>query len=190
LIDVKGKLYGTTESGGAYGAGTVFSITLGGKEKVLHSFGNGNDGAVPSAGLIDVGGTLYGTTEVGGSPNCTITSTCGTVFSIAPNGTERVLHRFVGGDADGAAPAASLIEVKGTLYGTTAQGGPYFCGGDGCGTVFSITPSGDETVLHTFGGAADGAAPHAGLIEVGGSLYGTTLGGGTDKHGTVFTLKP
>jgi uncharacterized repeat protein (TIGR03803 family) len=66
LIEVKGKLYGTTEYGGAYGLGTVFSITLSGREKVLHSFDNGTDGTLPNAGLVDVDGTLYGTTLTGG----------------------------------------------------------------------------------------------------------------------------
>ena len=63
--------------GGAYNDnGTVFSITLGGKEKVLHSFGNGTDGKQPFAGLIDVNGTLYGTTAGGG------TYGYGTVFAL------------------------------------------------------------------------------------------------------------
>ena len=66
---------------------------------------------------------------------------CGTVFSITTGGTEHVLHSF-GGKNDGAGPAASLIDVKGTLYGTT------FEAADAEGTVFSITPSGTEHVLH------------------------------------------
>jgi uncharacterized repeat protein (TIGR03803 family) len=61
---MRGKLYGTTSLGGAYGKGTVFSMSLtGSNEKVLHSFGHGSDGATPLAGLIDVKGTLYGTTS-------------------------------------------------------------------------------------------------------------------------------
>ena len=123
LIEVKGKLYGTTERGGARGYGTVFSITLNGKEKVLYSF-NGTDGSNPSAGLIDLGGVLYGTTENGGSGNCDSAGSCGTVFSVTLSGKEKVLHRFVGKGTDGAAPVASLIELKGTLYGTTQYGGP------------------------------------------------------------------
>jgi hypothetical protein len=45
LINVKGRLYGTTSEGGAFNCGTyncggtAFSITAGGLEKVLHSFG-------------------------------------------------------------------------------------------------------------------------------------------------------
>ena len=62
LINVKSTLYGTTEEGGAYNAGTVFSITTSGTEKVLYSFTGGTDGDSPQTGLIDVGGKLYGTT--------------------------------------------------------------------------------------------------------------------------------
>lgn len=194
LIEVKGKLYGTTSGGGAYGLGTVFSISLSGRERVLHSFGQGTDGAVPSAALIDVDGRLYGTTAVGGyltsSHSCNHTNSCGTVFSITQSGTEKILYRFTG-DPDGAHPVAALVSVKGKLYGTTEFGGPYFCDyGGTCGTVFSITPSGAEKVLHSFGAGTDGVDPAAALIDVNGTLYGTTTGGGMYDHGTVFTLKP
>jgi uncharacterized repeat protein (TIGR03803 family) len=188
LIDVNGTLYGTTEGGGTSGLGTVFSITAGGTEKVLHSFGTGSDGSSPHASLINVKGTLYGTTVAGG------TNGAGTVFSITRGGTEKVLYSFRGGHggSDGADPAASLIEVKGTLYGTTAFGGVYSSYNCyyGCGTVFTITPSGTETVLHSFGNGTDGAQPVASLIEINGTLYGTTLYGGADGQGTVFTITP
>ena len=89
LIDVRGTLYGTTIAGGASGAGTVFSITPSGKEKVLYSFGKGTDGAGPAASLIDVNGTLYGTTQYGGTYSCDSGGSCGTIFSITPSGTEK-----------------------------------------------------------------------------------------------------
>jgi len=61
-------LYGTTEFGGTYDNGTVFSVNPNtGAETVLHSFGSGADGEYPIASLIDVKGTLYGTTEEGGT---------------------------------------------------------------------------------------------------------------------------
>jgi uncharacterized repeat protein (TIGR03803 family) len=186
LIKVKDKLYGTTTGGGLYHAGTVFSITLNGREKVLHSFGYGDDGATPAAALIEVNGTLYGTTGTGGKPGCDNYDTCGTVFSITPSGTEKVLHRFLTGD-DGRGPEAPLIEVKGKLYGTTFYGGADACF---CGTVFSITLNGKERALYTFSAKPDGANPEAGLIDVDGTLYGTTYEGGTYGYGTVFALTP
>ncbi|MGC2405895.1 MAG: choice-of-anchor tandem repeat GloVer-containing protein, partial [Candidatus Cybelea sp.] len=106
LIDVGGILYGTTNNGGAFrgrktchgGCGTVFSITTSGVVKVLHSFGNSQDGQYPAeAGLVDVGGTLYGTTSAGGALGG------GTVFSITTDGVENVLHSF-GAQGDGVEP--------------------------------------------------------------------------------------
>ena len=188
LIDVSGTLYGSTSAGGAYGSGTVFSITTGGIEKVLHNFGKGTDGRYPSADLVDVTGTLYGTTREGGTYPCGSVS-CGTVFSITTGGVEKVLHSF-GKGTDGSNPQAPLIDVKGTLYSTTFEGGANACGGVTCGTVFSITTGGTEKVLHSFGKGADGRAPLAGLIDVKGVLFGTTGGGGAHGNGTVFSLTP
>jgi uncharacterized repeat protein (TIGR03803 family) len=196
LISIKGTLYGTTSEGGLNGSGTVFSITTDGSENVLHSFAGGTDGAYPGAGLLYVDGTLYGTTLGGGVDNsCHRTPPgCGTVFSIAPDGTENVLHSF-GKGADGTLPLGSLVDVKRTLYGTTWYGGAYNAcplgRRNGCGTVFSITTGGTEEVLHSFGQGTDGAYPVAGMIDVDGTLYGTTEEGGasgTHSYGTVFSI--
>jgi uncharacterized repeat protein (TIGR03803 family) len=179
LIYVKGTLYGTTFYGGAYGFGTVFSVSATGTEHVLHSFSSGTDGAYPSASLIDVNGTLYGTTSDGGANDS------GTVFSVSTTGTEHVLHSF--DRSDGFFPNASLIDVNGTLYGTTFKGGIY-----GFGTIFSVTTTGTEKVLHSFkdsfDSASDGVDPNASLIEVDGTLYGTTVQGGANSAGTVFSV--
>src|SRR5580692_623296 len=183
LTDVKGTFYGTTAAG-ANGPGTVFSITTSGAETVLYSFKGGSDGAGPHAGLINVKGTLYGTTAGGGANNE------GTVFSTTTSGTETVLYSFKGG-SDGANPYAGLLNVNGTLYGTTEYGGSNSCSGYGCGTVFAITPSGEETVLYSFAGyPTDGANPQAALINVKGRLYGTTYYGGVRDKGTIFSLSP
>lgn len=184
LIDVHGTLYGTTTGGGTRKAGTVFSISKSGKERALHSFTGFSDGVDPAASLIDMNGTLYGTTRSGGGTcKSDSRSGCGTVFSITPSGTEKVLHSF-GGVPDGDEPKASLIDVKGTLYGTTYSGGAGDCYA-GCGTVFSITPSGTEQILFSFGGSvSDGRFPQASLIDVGGTLYGTTTTGGVNTCGT------
>jgi uncharacterized repeat protein (TIGR03803 family) len=191
LIDVEGTLYGTTSAGGASGGGTVFSITTSGKENVLHSFG-GPDGAEPMGRLLNVKGMLYGTTASGGANGG------GTVFSMSPDGTEKVLHSFdypySFPQSGGVIPEAGLINVNGTLYGTTSQGGAVVCGGDGyyCGTVFSITTSGKNfKVLYSFGKKTyDGQTPYAPLLNVNGTLYGTTTSGGTNGRGTVFSITP
>src|SRR5579862_2606111 len=181
LVNVKGTLYDTTYAGGVYGNGTVFSVTTTGTEKVLHSFAGGADGAGAEASLVNVKGTLYGTTSAGGANGV------GTVFSVTTTGTEQVLHSFAGG-SDGGRPHAALINVSGTLYGTTNSGGGSGCGGYGCGTVFSVTTTGAEKVLYSFAGGSDGDGPQAGLINVSGTLYGTTVYGGANGDGTVFSI--
>jgi len=200
LIDVKGTLYGTTRDGGAKGGGTVFAIGLAG-ETVLHSFAGGSaDGRNPAAGLINIKGTLYGVTENGGGSGCSYGEGCGTFFSITPSGTETVLYTFKGGSGDGGNPAGTLIDVKGTLYGTTIYGGSGSCsyyGSSGCGTVFAITPLGMENLVHSFkGGSKDGEFPYSALVDVKGTLYGTTWrGGGVGCQlgygcGSVFSVTP
>jgi uncharacterized repeat protein (TIGR03803 family) len=184
LILVNGTLYGTTFHGGTLGAGTVFAITKAGKETVLHSFGGPGDGKYPDAGLVNVNGTLYGTTDEGGAnPNCNSGGGCGTVFAITTTGTETVLHSFKGGSGDGEDPQAGLVNVNGTLYGTTIYGGA-----NGVGTVFAITTTGTETVLHSFDRSGDGRNPDAGLVNVNGTIYGTTVDGGAKGLGTVFAI--
>jgi uncharacterized repeat protein (TIGR03803 family) len=187
LIDVKGTFYGTTFQGGddsvcGFGCGTVYSIAKNGKEKVLHSFAAYSDGVSPLANLIDVKGILYGTTEAGMGNTASNTS-FGTAFSISTTGTEKVLYDF----GSGSYPAAGLINVNGTLYGTTREGGAYGPSLGG-GTAFSITTSGSLTTLHSFGSSTDGVYPYAPFLNVKGTLYGTTSAGGAYGKGTVFSM--
>ncbi|HEY3777026.1 MAG TPA: choice-of-anchor tandem repeat GloVer-containing protein [Rhizomicrobium sp.] len=194
-----GILYGTTQAGGGgncdSGCGTVFALDpKSGAETVLHAFrSNSRDGLFPSAGMMEAGGTLYGTTQYGGRGNCSGLPGCGTVFSVDPaNGDETVLHSFENDGKDGLYPVAGLIRVNGTLYGTTQNGGTGSCDGvaPGCGTVFAIDlKTGTETVLYSFGSRSrDGLYPEGGLIAMNGTLYGTTLTGGTADSGTVYAF--
>jgi uncharacterized repeat protein (TIGR03803 family) len=172
--------------------------------KVLYSFTGRADGGQPMAGLISDGaGNLYGTTQSGGilTGPCAPQG-CGVVFKLDSTGKETVLYTFTGG-ADGASPDSALVrDGAGDLYGTTVGGGvcswPY--SSNGCGVVFKLNPTtGQETVLYSFTGGADGAAPQAGLfLDSAGILYGTTVLGGGDASGqcqaigcgVVFKLDP
>jgi uncharacterized repeat protein (TIGR03803 family) len=196
-IESNGNLFGTTASGGATNEGTVFEISSGGTETVLYSFcsqQNCADGARPTAGIImDKTGSLYGATSKGGNAGCS--DGCGTIFKLAPGGTETVLYSFCSQAkcADGADPVTPLILKGGNLYGTTETGGA-----GNKGTVFEISSTGTETVLYSFCGqedCTDGAQPEAGVImDKAGNLYGTTnAGGNADAYcrrgcGTVFEL--
>lgn len=186
LINVGGTLYGTTYYGGLYGAGTFFSITTSGSEKVLYSFTDGSAGGFPNGRLIDMDGTLYGTTSGGGDGGGGYGY--GTVYRISTRGAEKVLHSFAGGP-DGRLPAAGLVDVNGMLYGTTQYGGGGSCySGEGCGTVYRLSKAGAEKVLYNFDRDGDGKTPWGELIEVKGVLYGTTYVGGNHDYGTVYRI--
>jgi len=183
-----GKLYGTALSGGATGGwGTVFDLTLKGKEKVLHTFGGQpDDGEYPFASVIfDKAGNLYGTTEEGGAYNSYCLYGCGTVYEVTKTGEEKVLYSFQGLQ-DAASPTANLtFDKAGNLYGTTDFGGVYQGG-----TVFELSPTGEEKVLYSFNRqSSDGNYPATGVVfDKKGSLYGTTFYGGVYGQGTVFEL--
>jgi uncharacterized repeat protein (TIGR03803 family) len=176
-----GSFYGVTQFGGAIGDGTVFLWrTSDASLSTVHSFG-GNDGSGPSTSLIQTAdGTFYGTTPNGGVFNQ------GVVFSMTSDGVVTVLHAFRGGTSDGASPQAGLLAASdGNLYGTTVFGGT------GIGTVYRVTPSGQLTILVSFGANADGATPRSGLLHAkDGNLYGTTNRGGALDQGTVFRVTP
>ncbi|HEV3060532.1 MAG TPA: choice-of-anchor tandem repeat GloVer-containing protein [Vicinamibacterales bacterium] len=172
-----GNFYGTTDSGGPSGLGTVFSMTPAGSVTVLHAFAGGaTDGASPRAALIQAAdGNFYGTTVGGGAFDD------GTVFRMTPAGAVTILHAFAGWLGDGAYPSAALIQATdGNFYGTTFSGGAF-----SLGTVFTMTPDGSVTILHSFSSASDGSSPYAALLQAtDGNFYGTT------SSGTVFMMAP
>jgi uncharacterized repeat protein (TIGR03803 family) len=149
---------------------------------VLYAFKGGTDGSFPQGGVVaDSAVNLYGTTASGG------TYDQGTVFKLDASGNETILYSFTGGD-DGGFPAAGVIlDSAGNLYGTATESGFGF----GHGVLFRLDPAGNETVLHTFSGGTDGAFPAAVLLrDRAGSLYGTTVAGGSFGFGVVFKLDP
>jgi uncharacterized repeat protein (TIGR03803 family) len=187
LINVGGLLYGTTSGGGLVcnqvtTCGTVFRIDPSTRaETILHDF-NGSDGEYPTVVLHHVGRYLYGTTNPGGALDL------GTLFRVDPiSGAETVVHSFGGGGSDGEQPGAAVINIGGSLYGTTVFGGT-----SSLGTVFKRDlATGAETVVYSFSGGVDGQSPEAALLNVGGQLYGTTVGGGSLRgEGTVFQIDP
>jgi uncharacterized repeat protein (TIGR03803 family) len=182
---IDGNFYGTTYEGTtsqscSSGCGTVFKITPRGVLTTLHSF-DGTDGNSVVAGLIQgTDGSLYGTTQLGGAYGN------GTIFKITPAGVFTTLHSFDG--TDGSNVYAGLTQATdGNLYGAT-----YYGGTNTEGTVFRITPGGTLTTLYSFCAQAnctDGATPSGGLMQAtNGKLYGTTVYGGVDNDGTVFSL--
>lgn len=201
VFDRSGNLYGTTQSGGK-GFGVAFMLTPAGtsaSETVLYEFQNNLDGSQPQSGLIlDTSGNLYGTTSRGGEVQG------GTAFKLTPPATsgapwtKTIIHSFGNNPATqpyagGCHPLGSLTQgPRGTLYGVT-----FSCGVSGKGVVFQLTPPASgtgewqETVLHSFGGAGDGATPQSGVVVgKGGILYGSTMNGGANGFGIVYQLVP
>jgi uncharacterized repeat protein (TIGR03803 family) len=151
-----------------------FKLDTVGNYTVLYSFTGGADGGTPEAGVIrDSAGNLYGTTQYGGQAGW------GAVYKLDTAGNETVLYSFTGG-ADGGYPVAGVVrDSTGNLHGTTENGGivngvrPF-----GNGMVYKVDTSGQETVLYSFTGGADGNQPNAGVIrDSAGNLYGTADGG-------------
>jgi uncharacterized repeat protein (TIGR03803 family) len=150
------------------------------------------DGGKPGAALVQgTDGNFYGTTNVGGAHNH------GTVFKITPGGTLTTLYNFCSqsGCTDGANPVGALVRAfSGEFFGVTWSGGANNLCFQGCGTVFSITPSGTQTTLYSFcsqSNCADGGNPRAGLVQAAnGNFYGTTGGSGAYFSGTVFEITP
>jgi uncharacterized repeat protein (TIGR03803 family) len=175
-----GNFYGMTGFGGANGWGTVYQVTPSGAFTLLHTFAKAADDGIYGLGSLIQGsdGKFYGLTRSGGA------SDAGSVFTITPSGSFNLVYSFTGGNSDGGAPEASLIEGSdGNFYGM-AEGGtiPVY------GTVFQMTPSGSLTLLHSFTGA-DGKFPYSNLVEGSdGSLYGFTSRGGASDDGTLFKL--
>lgn len=184
LVELGGKLYGTSYVGGRLRLGTVYEFDpKNGTEKVLHEF-NGDHGERPTVGLLSWSDALYGVTPIGGE------RFAGTIFKIDPtNGKETTLYNF-GNEAF--APDGTLVSWKDALYGTTRRGGK---SGKDFGTIFRFTPATNKfEELYAFGGKPDGAHPRAGLfflnVDRQDQFFGTTYDGGKDGLGTIFTMTP
>lgn len=175
---VDGNLYGTSEFGGAYGSGSVFSVTPTGTVTTLYSFCSQPfcpDGAAPYAGLVQAAnGDLYGTTTFGAD-------SCGTVFKITTGGSETTVSDFPCGDGAAAQPAGALVQaVNGSFYGTTGSQDGYIS------TVFDVSPTGVNTLWNFDEQPNDGSDPNALMQATNGDLYGTTQIDGQYGYGTIF----
>jgi uncharacterized repeat protein (TIGR03803 family) len=149
-------------------------------ETVLYNYPrpNGSSFYSNSALVQDAAGNFYGTTRQGGVYNL------GTVFKMAGDGTVTVIHSFSGAPNDGDDPEGGLvIDSKGTLYGTTENGGA-----SNFGTIFRISPIGEEKVLYEFTGGEDGGIPSGELLFDRGNLYGI-VGNGDLQYGAIFELE-
>jgi len=196
LLVYDGKLYGTTNEGGAsdsrggsYSDGTIFRMDKDGANfTILHSFDNADpaNGSYPVGNsVIEVGGVLYGMTGVGGAS----IDRKGTIYKINPDGTGfSLLHSFNGTDGMGTVPRGDLTSYGGVLYGMASD--DYRSTDDG--VIFKINMDGTGyEVVHDFNGQTDGRWPY-GTLRLGsdGKFYGMTSQGGANECGTIFSINP
>jgi len=198
------NLFGTASGGGRYDGGVVFTISTGGIGYTnLFNFETNTDQGNPSTNMtgaspyfgsmILLGNRLYGTTRFGG------TNGNGVVFALNTDGSGFTnLHTFGassapgGTNSDGAQPMCQLLLIGSSLYGTTSDGGT----NDSFGNVFAINTSGSNfRVIYSFvpifnNAEIDigGADPVGGLVLSGNTVYGTTVSGGENASGNVYSL--
>lgn len=195
-----GSVFDVTFLGGEYDSnGMIFSLRPSPTRPVsvtslwnfdsVYQFTGMDDGGNPPPGsplVFDAEGNFYGTAGGGG------TSNYGVVFKFTPSGSgwsESVLYNFTG-FSDGAYPSGIVFDDQGNMYGTTGAGG----GGDGCGTIFELSPTQSgwtETTLYAFRYGIDGCPSSPVFRDSAGNLYGITTEGGPDNNGgTVWELSP
>jgi uncharacterized repeat protein (TIGR03803 family) len=150
IRDKSGNLYGTTPDCGSFSRGTIFKLNSAGTETTLHNFAGGpSDGGQLYFGhlTMDTSGNLYGVTTVGGAHNF------GTLYKLSKSGRLTVLHSFNYTQSEGANPSGTVVRDKeGNLYGTANIGGSSYQG-----TIWEVSKTGKETILHSFaGGTSDG----------------------------------
>ena len=206
LRTADGTFYGTTYYGGVNNFGTVFMLTPGNTESVVHSFDSTTgeypfgtlfkldasgitvlfnfadySGTTPLGTPLLVGKRLYGLTSKGGQYGG------GTLFRMSlSDGSFAVVHSFGADAASGINPSGTLArDGQGNLYGITNNGGKGYCG-----TIFKMTPDKEMTTLFTFIGYRFGCHSSSNLlIDAAGALYGTLTGGPLGCRGAVFRLE-
>ncbi len=196
LVMNGGLLYGSTNTGGRYGNGEIFTLsppTVAGApwtRSILYSF-NALDGRGPVSNLtLDSAGNIYGATYPATS--------AGNIFQLSPptgastHWVETILFSFPLDGSIGADPVGDVVfDKSGNLFGVTSVGGLY-----GRGVVYELSPPATpglpwiQTVHHDFQGSWDGANPPTLSHDLSGPLFGICANGGTANAGTVWRLYP
>jgi uncharacterized repeat protein (TIGR03803 family) len=181
-LNAQTEFFGTASQGGSLGSGTIFSYVAGSTTITAVKNFTGADGANPAGPLVEVGnGILFGTTLNGGA------NSDGVIFSFNPGtSTYTKLVDFTGANGSGPYNALTLA-TNGKLYGSTYTGGT-----SGAGVLFSLDPiTNVYTVLKSFNGSSDGGGPQCTMLQASnGLLYGTTLSGGANSFGVLFSYDP
>ncbi len=183
LVEVNNAIYGTTLSGGSFGAGAMFKVDLSKNDAytIVHDFSY-NDGYGCLGGLTVDGSLIYGTTVNNGANNGN-----GTIFTYDTSlNSFHVVYTFK--SASGVVnPTGNLLKVGSFFYGVAASSVPKFNG-----AVFKFDPVSAQIVgyYNFVGGTTDGQQPNGRMAVSGNFIYGTTQYGGPTNEGTVFCIDP
>jgi uncharacterized repeat protein (TIGR03803 family) len=180
-----GSLYGVTYGVYQQSPGTIYKFSSAGSVTTIFSLNmDGSQGTIFSSPVTQaVDSNLYVTTFEGGQFNC------GTILKLTTAGELLSQYNFEC-KKNGESPQGALLQATdGNLYGTTALGGYVTkrCG-DGCGTIYQLTPDGVVTLIHLFQEFDwwDAYGVSGGLVEgTDGNLYGVSAEGG-DSYGTIY----
>jgi|SRR5579862_80431 len=177
--------------GGSCGSALQLTPAKGGYQSVLmHTYVQKQDGCPTGNLVVDGSGNVYGVTQDGGANGA------GSVFELSNSGgtwNETILYSFQAGSDGGVPYSGPILDANGNLYGTATRGGNAGCG-QGCGTVYELSPGQSGwtyNVIYSFAGGNDGGQPTAGLaFDKAGNLYGAAESFGANGGGTVFELSP
>ncbi|HZK80083.1 MAG TPA: choice-of-anchor tandem repeat GloVer-containing protein, partial [Humisphaera sp.] len=176
-LDSSGNIFGTTQSGGISGAGTVFEIVHG--TNVINAIASFNTagGYLSYGGIsLDSSGDLFGATFLGGA------NSDGVVFEIV-HGTSVITTVASFNGANGRNPLGGVtLDSSGDIFGTTE-------GATSMGTVFEIAHN--TTTISTIASfnSTTGIDPDGGIaLDSAGDLFGTTFSDGSGSYGTVFEI--
>ena len=173
------SFWGTTETGGEYYGGSIYSINEKGENfKIKHSFET-VVGAYPIGVLCRKNENTYYGIASGGL------HVGGVIFQFDPLSRNcKILHNFSGYN-DGASPEGGLLLLENKLYGVTYEGGEHRKG-----TIFYFDLDNNSLkVLHNFEGGKQysniGTKTH--LVVLNNTLYGLTKNGGDYDKGTLYS---
>ncbi len=173
---------------------TLLTLTCNGSQ--FQRIGPCPDGGRAVALTIGSDGNFYGTAqdsmEGSSAPNG------GTVYSLTPSGSFKLLHTFAPGTGsnypNGNLPGLLRQGPDGKLYGTTLFGAVNGCNGYcGFGVLYRINTDGTGfKILHKFcskTNCIDGGESASNLaLGTDGNLYGTSFAGGTNNYGTIYKI--
>ncbi|MEM8897501.1 MAG: choice-of-anchor tandem repeat GloVer-containing protein [Bacteroidota bacterium] len=182
LIEINGKVWGSTDQGGDLSPGVIFSIdttTMAFTKEYEFDASGDDEWWEPYGSLTFSNGKIWGTARGGGANGY------GVIFNINPDGSGLTeIHDFVisnGEEANG-----GLIEAEGKLWGMTQEGGEF-----GDGIVFSIDTSGTNfTKVLDLSGSSFGRFSSNTLAVLDDRVYGMTQIAGLYNQGTIFKVNP